>query len=261
MKVASGKSLFLKEPADFAPYSVRIETPFSVWQDISLRKLDGKDALFQNKYRVLGDFSLMTSLMDGFSVRSQHERKTLQKKRSMLIFLLPFLALWILLPLFDNLGAFAAILISACVPLFARFFSLSPYDTGGAFLASALSVAFLAGAPSAIIITLSYFLFGSLWLASLFRRVPLCAWYSANSYGGDTAFDNPLFISTNKIITCVWGIMYLGVSVFTWFIMQSIYASLIGLFNQIAPTIAGIFTAIFAKWYPAYYARKKTASK
>ena len=50
---------------------------------------------------------------------------------------------------------------------------------------------------------------------------------------------------------------YLGVSVFTWFLMDSIYASLAGLFNSIAPAIAGIFTAVFSKWYPAYYSQKK----
>ena len=254
LKVKGDKSVFVKEASEFAPYSVRIETPFNVWQDISARKLDGKEALFQNKYRVLGDFSLMTSLMDGFSVR---KTKAPQKKRSMIIFLLPFLAMWILIPIFYIYGAYAAILISACVPFFARVYRLSPYDTTGAFIASALSVALLAGVSSQIIVTLSYFIFGLLWLVSLFCRVPLCAWYSANGYGGDMAFDNPLFISTNRIIAGMWGIMYLGVSVFTWFLMQSIYASLAGLFNSIAPAIAGIFTTIFVKWYPAYYARKK----
>jgi len=253
LRVKGEKSVFIKEPSEFAPYSVRIETPFEVWQDISAKKLDGKEALFQNKYRVLGDFSLMTSLMDGFSVR---KTKTPQKKRSMVIFLLPFLALWIFVPIFENLGAYAAILIGACVPFFARFYKLSPYDTIGAFIASALSVVFLAGVSSQIIVSLSYLLFGFLWLISIFCRVPLCAWYSANGYGGDTAFENPLFISTNKIIAAFWGIMYLGISVFTWFLMDSIYASLAGLFNSIAPIIAGIFTAVFSKWYPAFYSRK-----
>jgi len=258
LKVNGSKSVFVKDKSDFAPYSVRIETPSDVWQDISSRKLDGKNALFQNKYRVLGDFSLMTSLMDGFSVRKSQSS---QKKRSMLVFLLPFLALWIFLPLFDNFGAFAVILISACVPLLKRFYRLSPYDTIGTFLASFLSVAFLVGVSSQIIVTLSYFLFGSLWLVSLFCHIPLCAWYSANNYDGDNAFDNPLFISTNRIITVFWGILYLGVSVFTWFLMESIYASLAGLFNSIAPAIAGIFTAVFVKWYPPHYARKKINDK
>jgi uncharacterized oligopeptide transporter (OPT) family protein len=79
----------------------------------------------------------------------------------------------------------------------------------------------------------------------------------SNVYHGDDAFDNPLFVSTNRIIAVVWGVLYLGISVFTWFLMQSVYASLAGLINSIAPAIAGIFTAFFSKWYPAFYARKK----
>ena len=254
LKVKGNSSVFVKDAAGFALYSIRIEVPFVVWQDISAGKLDGREALFKNKYRVLGDFSLMTSLMNGFSVRKQ---KISQKKRSMLILLLPFLALWILLPLFKNYGAFAAILLSACVPLVTRFFRLSPYDTTGAFLVSLLSVLSLAGITPQIIVTLSYFLFGGLWLASLFYHVPLCAWYSAEGYGGDEAFSNPLFISTNRIIAAVWGVLYLGVGIFTWFLMQSTYASFTGLINSIVPVCAGIFTAVFVKWYPAHFARKE----
>jgi len=252
LKVKGNKSVFVKETSEFSPYSVRIETPFTVWQDISARKIDSKQALYEKNYRVLGDFSLMISILGGFMVRKQ---ETQQKKRSMIVFLLPFLAIWILVPIFGNYGAFAAILISACVPISTRFFRLSPYDAAGAFLASTLSVFFLSGVSSQIILPLSYLIFGCLWLISLFCRIPLCAWYSSNRYGGDEAFDNPLFISTNRIIAVIWGILYLGVSVFTWFLMQSIYASLAGLFNSFAPITAGIFTVVFVKWYPAYYAR------
>ena len=169
---------------------------------------------------------------------------------------MPFLVLWILLPVFGNAGALAAILVSACVPLAAGFFRLSPYDAAAAFLVVVLSAVFLAGAPLSITVTLSYLLFGVLWLGSLFLKIPLCAWYSANGYGGDEAFGNPLFIRTNRIIAGLWGVLYLFVSAWTWFFMKSDYASLVGLVNSIAPALAGLFTAAFVKWYPARYARK-----
>jgi multimeric flavodoxin WrbA/putative sterol carrier protein len=257
----TGASL-LSNATDFTPYSVRIETPFSVWQDISEGKNSGTEALFLGKYRVLGDFSLMTTVMPGFSPgktqASIHEslKKQTTKKRSMLIMLMPFLALWILLPILGNAGALAAILLSACVPLAVRFFTLSPYDTVAAFLASVLSIAFLAGVPLSVTITLSYVLFGGLWLVSLFLKIPLCAWYSAKGYGGDEAFGNPLFIRTNRIIAGLWGALYLCVTVWTWFFMKSNYASFVGLVNSVAPLLAGIFTVVFVKWYPAYYAQK-----
>jgi multimeric flavodoxin WrbA/putative sterol carrier protein len=255
---------FVKDVVAFAPYSVRIETPFSVWQDISKGKISGTEALFRGKYRVLGDFSLMTTVMSGFSSgKSQASssaqepgKKQSNKKRSMLILLLPFFALWILLPVFGNAGALAAIFVGACVPFGARFFRLSPYDTAAAFLTSVLSVAFLAGVPISVTVTLSYLLFGGLWIVSLSFKIPLCAWYSAHGYGGDEAFDNPLFIRTNRIIAGIWGVLYLCVSVWTWFFMKSDFASFVGLVNSIAPALAGIFTAVFVKWYPARYARK-----
>ena len=265
-------SVFVQDVADFAPYSVRIETPFSVWQDISEGRISGTEALFIGKYRVLGDFSLMTTVMSGFSSgRSQasssvqepvqesvqgSRKKQTTKKRSMLILLLPFLALWILLPVLENLGALAAILISACVPFAACIFRLSPYDTVAAFFVTFLSVAFLADVPLSIVVTLSYALFCGMWLVSLLLKIPLCAWYSAGGYGGDGAFGNPLFVRTNRIIAGLWGVLYLFVSVWTWFFMKSDYASFIGLVNSVAPLLAGIFTAVFVKWYPAYYARK-----
>jgi len=262
IKVSETDAAFVKDLSGFAPYSVRIETPFSVWQDISAGKISGTEALFRGKYRVLGDFSLMTTVMSGFSPGKTQAsiqeslKKQTTKKRSMLILLLPFLALWILLPVLEKWGALAAILTSACVPLAACFFMLSPYDNAAVFLVTLLSVAFLAGAPLSIIVTLSYALFSVLWLVSLFLKIPLCAWYSANGYGGDEAFGNPLFIHTNRIITGLWGILYLFVSVWTWFFMKSDYASFVGLVNSIAPALAGIFTAAFVKWYPAHYARK-----
>ena len=55
----------------------------------------------------------------------------------------------------------------------------------------------------------------------------------------------------------IWGVLYLGVGIFTWFFMQSTYASFTGLINSIVPACAGIFTAVFVKWHPAHFARKE----
>jgi hypothetical protein len=153
------------------------------------------------------------------------------------------------------MGALAAIFIGACVPFAVRFFRLSPYDTAAAFLTTLLGAAFLAGIPLSITVTLSYVLFSGLWLVSLFPKIPLCAWYSANDYGGDEAFNNSLFLHTNRIIVALWGVLYLCTSVWTWFLMKSDFAPFIGLVNSVVPTLAGLFTAVFVKWYPAHYAR------
>ena len=72
-----------------------------------------------------------------------------------------------------------------------------------------------------------------------------------NSYGGEEALQNVLFLKTNHILTMLWGILYLFTSVFTWFLMRTPVSSLAGLINSVIPVFMGIFTAWFQKWYPA----------
>lgn len=75
----------------------------------------------------------------------------------------------------------------------------------------------------------SYLAFGVMWLASCFGRlVPLTAHYSKNSYGGDKALQNTLFIKTNRILTMLWGVLYLLTTVSSWFLMRSAVSSLSG---------------------------------
>jgi hypothetical protein len=86
---------------------------------------------------------------------------------------------------------------------------------------------------------------------------PLCAWYSSEAWGGDAAFENPLFILTNKIICIGWGSIYLLSSFWTWSIMHGEYFRFSGLINMVCPAVMGILTAVISKKFPAYYARKK----
>jgi hypothetical protein len=108
-----------------------------------------------------------------------------------------------------------------------------------------------------LIVTLSYGLFGLLWIASLSTCIPLSAWYSSNKYGGDAAFDNPLFLLTNKIISIGWGGIYIISCIWVWTIMHSYYYQLAGLVNMLCPLVMGIFTAFFSKRFPARFMREK----
>lgn len=88
--------------------------------------------------------------------------------------------------------------------------------------------------------------------------IPLSAWYSCNQYGGlKNAKDNLLFISTNRILTICWGILYLCTPIWTFFLMQTDFSKLISLVNSVFPALLGIFTWWFQKWYPA----RKAAGK
>lgn len=102
---------------------------------------------------------------------------------------------------------------------------------------------------------MSYLLFGLMWLLSCSAKIPLTAYYSSNDYNGDEAFANPLFIKTNEILAIAWGVLYLIIAAYSYFLMESVLSSYTGLVNSIAPALMGLFTAWFAKWYPARIAR------
>jgi multimeric flavodoxin WrbA len=243
---------------NFLPSAMRIETPFEVWAAVSEGKLSGQDALFRHKYRVTGDFSALELLERCFSggKSPKNTQETKPRKRAMWLFILPWTAFWTAVPLSPDFGIYIALVVTAAVPLFSVAKTLTVYDAASVFCVAVLSVLTLAECNVPVLVTLSYGLFGLLWIISAGTRIPLSAWYSSNKYGGDAAFHNPLFLLTNKIITIGWGGIYLVSCVWVWAIMHSYYYQLAGLVNMICPLVMGIFTAIFSKRFPAYYARK-----
>ena len=62
-------------------------------------------------------------------------------------------------------------------------------------------------------------------------------------------------MKTNRILTAAWGALYLVTPIWTYFIMQTDAASLVGAINSVLPALMGVFTAWFQKWYPAHIAR------
>ena len=87
-------------------------------------------------------------------------------------------------------------------------------------------------------------------------KIPLTAWYSMNSYNGESALENPLFVRTNRILTLAWGILYVITSVWTFFLMGTPISPYLAIINNVMPILMGIFTKWFQNWYPAHYASK-----
>jgi putative sterol carrier protein len=205
-----GKTTCTVKAEDYSPYTIRIETPFSVWSDISNGKISGKDALFQHKYRITGDFSAIYLLDACFSTKTgQTTGHMAAQKTSMPLFIAPWSAFWMANPLSPDRGVYIVPVVAAALPLLSRIWKLTVYDAISIFCVVALSVLTVAGFDVKIIVTLSYGLFGLLWLGSALFRIPLSAWYSSAKYGGDSAFENKLFLLTNKIICIGWGCVYL----------------------------------------------------
>jgi len=262
-----GKKKCTFKDTDLLPYTMRIETSFETWDAISQGKIDGKEALFQHKYSIKGDLSATEYLTGCFLSKSSAVKKTAvqphtpPQKRAMWLFLLPFVAFWTAVPLFPGFGAYIALAVAAIMPLFYSKYKPTVYDTVSVFCVVTLSICILLQLDLSVVVTLSYLVFGLLWLGSLLTRIPLCAWYSSKDWGDEEAFSNPLFMFTNKILCVGWGALYFVSSLWTWRLMESGLSSYTGLINSAAPALMGIFTHFFSKRFPAYYAQKNVQEK
>lgn len=267
-----GSSVFAD---DFKPATTRIETPFSVWRSIAAGEIRGDEALMKKLYKVKGDFSLMlnwdqyfgdtgSSTGDRTGGRSEDGKRAAEEKTSihippketnMCVMLLPWMVFWVAAAIDGYVGSLVSIGACVLVPFFFCRHRKTLYDTLTGVLVAGFSIAVLVGAPGRVVIPLSYLAFGIMWTASCFGKIPLTAHYSMNNYNGESALQNPLFIKTNRILTLMWGVLYLVTPVWTYFIMGTGMADLTGAINSIMPVFMGIFTAWFQKWYPARVAR------
>lgn len=246
-------------------YTTRIETDFDVWKDISEGRISGEQALMEHKYKVLGDFSFMFKMNDIFGGASslnkiENTKKEIKKNTNMTIFLLPWIIFWALSSFGIEIGIITSLIVSNLIIFIAPLkFELTIYEKINPLIFSIISIAsMIFKINNGILFSLTYLIFGLIWLFSGFLRIPLCAWYSQNDY--KNAFSNPLFIKTNRIIAIYWGIFYVASFVFNYlFISKFGYTGLVRLIliiiNNSIPLLLGIFTVKFSKWYPAKIAR------
>ena len=258
-----------EEPAEgfTTDYTTRINTPFDVWRSIAAGKIRGDEALMQHLYSVEGDFDPMMHWDEYFGAASAGSdagantsasssgKNAAEPKTNMLLLLIPWIVFWIAASINSFWGSLIS--VAACVlpPVLMHRTKATAYDQISALVVGACSIALLAGASPVVVIPASYALFGLMWSVSCFLKVPLTAHYSKNSYNGDEALRNPIFMKTNRILTAAWGVLYLVTPIWTYFIMQTDAASLVGAINSVLPALMGVFTAWFQKWYPAHIAR------
>lgn len=240
----------------------RIETPVSVWRSIAAGKIRGDEAMVQGLYHVKGNFNLLLKWDDYFGgSRPQTERAKeapIQKNTDMNIMLVPWIVFWVAVSISRQPGCLLSVAACALVALIYYRHKKTVYDVLSGALVTGFSIVMLAGVSEKLMLPVSYLAFGVMWLVSCFGKViPLTAHYSLNSYGGEDALKNALFVKTNRILTMLWGILYLVTAVFSWFLMRSPVSRLAGLINSVLPALMGIFTAWFQRWYPARVARGK----
>lgn len=241
----------------FTPYTTRIETSFAVWTEISKGKISGPQAIMEHKYRVTGDFDTILKMEEYFgqNKNSAPENKTERRKTSMTLLIMPWLMIWIFIPISPLSGGIIGILSCTFLVLAGNKWELTVYDRFSIAAVTVISLFSILGGYQKLLVTLSYALFGIMWTASGLRPVPLTAYYSKEGYGGEKAYKNPLFIKTNRILTLCWGVLYLLTTIWTYFLLGTILAPWAGLLNSTGPALLGGFTAWFQKWYPAKIAR------
>lgn len=248
---------------NFKNFTTKIETPFSVWNEIATGKISGHDAMMKRLYKVKGDFDLMIHWNDYFGSttsqknKEEKEQKLTEKKTNMMILLVPWITFWIAAAISSYTGSFITIIICALVSALFVKNKRTVYDVISNSLVTIFSIIVILLDNVKIMMPLSYLSFGLMWSLSNLTKIPLTAHYSKNNYNGDEALNNPLFIKTNKILTTMWGILYILTSIWTYFFMRSSYSMYIAIINNIMPIIMGIFTKWFQNWYPAWYAKGK----
>ena len=262
------------EPEDgFADsFATRINTPFDVWRSIASGEIAGDEALMKHLYSVEGDFDLMMHWDDFFgaassagannsdvleSVNSGDEgngKSASEPKTNMLLLLIPWIVFWVVASIDGFWGSLISVTVCVLLPVLMHRTKATLYDQISGLGVGACSVALLAGASPILVVPVSYLLFGLMWTVSCFLKVPLTAHYSKNSYNGEAALRNPIFMRTNRILTAAWGVLYLVTPIWTYFIMQTDAASYVGAINSVLPALMGMFTAWFQKWYPRHIA-------
>ncbi len=275
--LGEGGSRVETEPAEgfSSGFTTRINTPLSVWRSIAGGEIAGDEALMKHLYSVEGDFDLMMHWDDYFGAANDAGAgepnageqsaaagggsiagaNASEPKTNMLLLLIPWIVFWVAAAIDSFWGSLISIAVCVLLPVLMRRTKATVYDQISVLAVAACSIALLTGARPALVIPASYFLFGAMWTATCFAEVPLTAHYSKNSYNGEAALRNPIFMRTNRILTAAWGVLYLITPIWTYFIMQTDAASFVGAINSILPALMGVFTAWFQKWYPRHIAR------
>lgn len=244
--------------------TTRIETPLSVWRSIAAGEIRGDEALMKQLYRVKGDFNLMLKWDEYFGgtggggEESDKTSKDIKGHRTnMNVMLIPWMVLWIFVAINGETGSLISLAVCVLVPLIFYQNEKTFYDIASGALVGVFAIAVLLGISVRIVIPLSYLTFGIMWALSCLGKIPLTAHYSKNHYNGEAALKNPLFMKTNRILTFLWGILYLFTPIWTYAIMGTKAKAYVGAINSVAPILMGIFTAWFQKWYPRKIAEGK----
>lgn len=238
-------------------YTTRIETPYPLWKGVSEGKVSATDALYDHKYRVLGDFSVMYNLEKMFTPERPVKPEVDKRKNPFLLwFLLPYIVMWCTLPFGNFVGGIATACAIAAGLVIQWFYKSTVYERISHICALAVVVMTILDVNNAILVPIPYLVYGIIWMSTVFMRVPLTGHYMYGKFGGKAALNNKLYLRTNRITTIVWAAYYLVAGVISCFAPLFGLGSLWGLVANLPVSLVGVFTVVFVKKYVPAYGRK-----
>ena len=241
-----------------------INTPFKVWTAIARGEIEHADAIGK-LYTVTGDFSFMMKWNEYFGspVKKDEEDTTDDngkpklKDPQMKTMIIVWTAFWIAVSIDTFYGSIATLAICVLMPVVRREYRFVKWDWISICVVSVLSVIALISGNGNIVIDVGYLIFGLMWLVSCLMKEPLCATYVKYRYGGDRALKNPLFMKTNYILAILWGVLYVLLAIWTYFLRAAGFGNLLIIINNGITILMAFFTVWFQKWYPAWLASGK----
>lgn len=262
-QIILGKDGFKILNENFLNFTTKIETPFSVWQQISRGEISGEEALMEHKYRVDGDFTFMMNWDKYFGIGTTQNKNEKSgndehsKKSNMNLLLFPWIIAWTLISINPTVGGFISILACSILPFMYLKYKPVIFEYISIVMINLLSLLSVLGYDTTILVPLSYLLFGVLWFVTLFLRVPLTAYYSLNEFSVKNPLENKLFLRTNRIITGYFAVLYLLTPIWTYFLLTSSFGAFTGAVNSVLPAVFVAFTNKFKDFYPKYYMTKR----
>ena len=175
----------------------------------------------------------------------------------MSILLIPWITFWVALSVSGQMGPVITLAVCSALPLISFRRKMTVYDVITLCTVGILSVVAHITGRADICTILGYLGFGLMWLLSCFTKEPVCAAYVKYNYNGEDALQNPLFMKTNYILAVAWGVLYVIISVVTFFLYSNDLQIVSAVVNNLAPGLMGIFTVWFEGWYPARVAAGK----
>jgi putative sterol carrier protein len=261
--------------------TMTIITPADIWTKISTGELDGAKAFMEKLYKVEGDVGLLLKFNKLFSEsdsqgaisrEAQKPIKNLEKlpdHRGPLnisgiawlnIAFIPWIIVWVwgsispgLLPQIVAAG------ISLLITIYHVLTNRATLFEKGTCIYLAIT-ALLYGIGIEIFISYSriinYIFLGGLWLGSLMNNFCLTAEYSRLPYPKEI-WSSRAFLKTNDILCCVWGVYFLIMAIYNYFmILYSEFYLTLMIISYLLLIPMFRFTSWFQKWYPSKMIRE-----